>query len=88
LGITPPAIKSVLGSLFLAHSRRFVQNESHTRFSRVGLPSSITATSFAWLVREAGFGFIVVEGQGEKKIIAVGRRALWRANAGSGGNAT
>jgi site-specific recombinase XerD len=30
LGITPPAIKSVLGSLVLAHSRRFVQNESHT----------------------------------------------------------
>ena len=29
----------------------------------------------ARLVREAGFGFVVVEGQGHKKIIAVGRKS-------------
>src|ERR1019366_4761589 len=30
LAITPPAFQSKPGSMFLAHSRRNVQNESHT----------------------------------------------------------
>ena len=29
----------------------------------------------AWRVRQAGFGFIIVEGRGQRKIIAVGRRS-------------
>jgi hypothetical protein len=28
----------------------------------------------AWRVRQAGFGFVIVEGQGKKKILAVGRK--------------
>jgi hypothetical protein len=63
LGITPPAIKSVLGSLFLAHSRRFVQNESHTRIDHF-CSSEVTHTknTICHRARKNGERFIHAEG--------------------------